>query len=390
MAQDNPFLNLFEGIGAGMEAGQRRRNLMERARQGEISPQEVPGLGMTALMGAVRAATPASTRLAQDQLKLQAANYALQNSIREKEYKLRQQNQILDEAEYNAKLQQSIDDNLGFRTANEEILRMLDAEDIDGIRAFKAPKGMSLSGQQQIDKLKKDALATKQAQRISEYRDIKSQLIADFDYTEENLPRDFFTAKTTLEKLTGMQESEEKLRAAEATQIRAEGLGSDSYTLQTPGGSITVRKVDKEEADNYTRVQLGEEIRAANAAVARAMSDRYTLQTPGGSITVRKVDKEEADNYTRVQLGEEIRAANAAVARAMSDRDNTDPRAVAILEDNLETLVNMAKARGFPEIIPGQLQDSPPPPPSEDTGLGDYDEFLKTQSQYIDLNIKNF
>ena len=343
MAQDNPFLNLFESIGAGMEAGQRRRNLMERARQGEISPQEVPGLGMTALMGAVRAATPASTRLAQDQMKLQAANYALQNSIREKEYKLRQQNQILDEAEYNAKLQQSIDDNLGFRTANEEILRMLDADDIDGIRAFKAPKGMSLSGQQQIDKLKKDALATKQAQRELEYRDIKSKLIADYNYTEENLPRDFFTAKTTLEKLTGMRESEEKLQAAEATQIRAEELGSDSYTLQTPGGSITVRKVDKEEADSYTKVQLGEEIRSANAAVARAMS-----------------------------------------------AENVDPKAVAILEDNLETLVNMAKARGFPDIIPSQLQDSPPPSPSEVTGLGDYDEFLKTQSQYIDSNITTF
>ena len=81
MAQDNPFLNLFESIGAGMEAGQRRRNLMERARQGEISPQEVPGLGMTALMGAVRAATPASTRLAQDQLKLQIANQALDEQI---------------------------------------------------------------------------------------------------------------------------------------------------------------------------------------------------------------------------------------------------------------------------------------------------------------------
>ena len=345
MAQDNPFLNLFESIGAGMEAGQQRRNLMERARQGEISPQDVPGLGMTALMGAVRAATPASTRLAQDQLKLQAANYALQNSIREKEYKLRQQNQILDEAEYNAKLQQSIDDNLGFRTANEEILRMLDTDDIDGIRAFKAPKGMSLSGQQQIGKLKKDALATKQAQRELEYRDIKSKLIADYSYTEENLPRDFFTAKTTLEKLTGMRETEEKLQAAEATQIRAEGLGSDSYTLQTPGGSITVRKVDKEEADSYTKVQLGEEIRAANAAVAKAMAD--------------------------------------------PDMQG-DPRAVAILEDNLETLVNMAKARGFPEIIPGQLQDSPPPSPIEETGLGDYDEFLKTQSQYIDSNIKNF
>ena len=312
MAQDNPFLSLFESMGTGMEAGAERRSLMQRAERGQLEPgEEVPGLGRTILKEITRAATPANTRLAQDQLKLQAANYALQNSIREKEYKLRQQNQILDEAEYNAKLQQSIDDNLGFRTANEEILRMLDTDDIDGIRAFKAPKGMSLSGQQQIGKLKKDALATKQAQRELEYRDIKSKLIADYSYTEENLPRDFFTAKTTLEKLTGMRETEEKLQAAEATQRMADKSGASSVTIQTPGGSYTVRKVDKEEADNYTKVQLGEEIRAANAAVAKAMAD--------------------------------------------PDMQG-DPRAVAILEDNLETLVNMAKARGFPEIIPGQLK----------------------------------
>ena len=356
---ENPFESFLTGMIGGATAGARRRTMVEQGQQaagaaedffggGPIDPPKAPGMGATFLAGLQLARTLPTTpgqKLQADQLKLQAANYALQNSIREKEYKLRQQNQILDEAEYNAKLQQSIDDNLGFRTANEEILRMLDTDDIDGIRAFKAPKGMSLSGQQQIGKLKKDALATKQAQRELEYRDIKSKLIADYSYTEENLPRDFFTAKTTLEKLTGMRETEEKLQAAEATQIRAEGLGSDSYTLQTPGGSITVRKVDKEEADSYTKVQLGEEIRAANAAVAKAMAD--------------------------------------------PDMQG-DPRAVAILEDNLETLVNMAKARGFPEIIPGQLQDSPPPSPIEETGLGDYDEFLKTQSQYIDSNIKNF
>lgn len=83
MAQDNPLLGFFEGIGAGMEAGQRRRTLMERARQGEISPQDVPSLGMTALMGAVRAATPASTRLAQDQLQMQMADYALRKQIQD-------------------------------------------------------------------------------------------------------------------------------------------------------------------------------------------------------------------------------------------------------------------------------------------------------------------
>jgi hypothetical protein len=32
---ENPLLGLFESIGAGMEAGQRRRTLMQRARQGE-------------------------------------------------------------------------------------------------------------------------------------------------------------------------------------------------------------------------------------------------------------------------------------------------------------------------------------------------------------------
>jgi len=83
MAQDNPLLGFFEGIGAGMEAGQRRRTLMERARQGEISPQDVPSFGMTALMGAVRAATPASTRQAQDELQLKMADYALRKQIQE-------------------------------------------------------------------------------------------------------------------------------------------------------------------------------------------------------------------------------------------------------------------------------------------------------------------
>jgi len=84
MAQDNPFLGFFESMGVGMEAGAERRSLMERARQGKLEPGEsVPSLGRTILQGITRAATPASTRLAQDQLKLQAANYALQRKTAE-------------------------------------------------------------------------------------------------------------------------------------------------------------------------------------------------------------------------------------------------------------------------------------------------------------------
>ena len=84
MAQDNPFLGFFESMGVGMEAGAERRSLMERARQGKLKPGEsVPSLGRTILQGITRAATPASTRLAQDQLKLQAANQALDYKIQQ-------------------------------------------------------------------------------------------------------------------------------------------------------------------------------------------------------------------------------------------------------------------------------------------------------------------
>ena len=71
-------------MGTGMEAGAERRSLMQRAQRGQLKPgEEVPGLGRTILKGITRAATPASTRLAQDQLKLQAANYALQRKTAE-------------------------------------------------------------------------------------------------------------------------------------------------------------------------------------------------------------------------------------------------------------------------------------------------------------------
>lgn len=82
MAEDNPFLSFFESMGTGMEAGAERRSLMQRAQRGQLEPgEEVPGLGRTILKGITRAATPASTRLAQDQLKLQIANQALDEQI---------------------------------------------------------------------------------------------------------------------------------------------------------------------------------------------------------------------------------------------------------------------------------------------------------------------
>jgi hypothetical protein len=243
MAQDNPLLGFFEGIGAGMEAGQRRRTLMERARQGEISPQDVPGLGMTALMGAVRAATPASTRLEQDRLKMQMANYALQNSIREKEYNLKYQNQILDNAELNAKLQQDIDDNKGYRMAGEDLQSLLNDGDISAVRSYKAPEGMSLSGQQQIKKLKEDLLAGEQAKRIAEYGDIKAQLMTTYSFTEESVPKDYWTAKQELETLAGMRESKARLELGAELLAQPQATGVN-LTIPNVGQVFLSNKKD--------------------------------------------------------------------------------------------------------------------------------------------------
>lgn len=82
MAEDNPFLSFLESMGTGMEAGAKRRSLMQRAQRGQLEPgEEVPGLGRTILKGITRAATPANTRLAQDQMKLQIANQVLDEQI---------------------------------------------------------------------------------------------------------------------------------------------------------------------------------------------------------------------------------------------------------------------------------------------------------------------
>jgi hypothetical protein len=241
MAQDNPFLSFFESIGTGMEASQQRRTLMERAQRGE--DVNVPGRFATVMSAIARAATPASTRLEQDRLKMQMANYALQNSIREKEYNLKYQNQILDNAELNAKLQQDIDDNKGYRMAGEDLQSLLNDGDISAVRSYKAPEGMSLSGQQQIKKLKEDLLAGEQAKRIAEYGDIKAQLMTTYSFTEESVPKDYWTAKQELETLAGMRESKARLELGAELLAQPQATGVN-LTIPNVGQVFLSNKKD--------------------------------------------------------------------------------------------------------------------------------------------------
>jgi len=241
MAQDNPFLSFFESIGTGMEASQQRRTLMERAQRGE--DVNVPGRFATVMSAIARASTPASTRLEQDRLKMQMANYALQNSIREKEYNLKYQNQILNNAELNAKLQQEIDDNKGYRMAGEDLQSLLNDGDISAVRSYKAPEGMSLSGQQQIKKLKEDLLAGEQAKRIAEYGDIKAQLMTTYSFTEESVPKDYWTAKQELETLAGMRESKARLELGAELLAQPQATGVN-LTIPNVGQVFLSNKKD--------------------------------------------------------------------------------------------------------------------------------------------------
>jgi hypothetical protein len=334
MAQDNPFLSFFESIGTGMEAGQRRRTLMQRAQKGEAV--DVPSLGMTALMGAVRAATPADTRLRQDQLRMQTANYALQNSIREKEYNLKVQNQILDNAELSAKLEQEINDNNGYRTAGEELQSLMNDGDIAAVRSYRAPEGMSLSGQQQVKKLKDELLAGKQAERIAEYRDIKAELMATYSFTEENIPKDYFTAKQELETLAGMREAQLTAQKAEETMRMAEEVGAKSVTVQLGGGNqFTFNPTLQETADAYDKNQLANKLVEVNKDLAKAQ-------------------------------GADVR----------------DEQAINTIADSLDMLTGLAETKGWTEIIPGYRP--PTPPPGQDVqGLDDWLGFQETLKSFV-------
>lgn len=242
MAEDI-FLNFFQGLGTGMEAGRERRTLMQRAQRGEISPQDVPGRFETMLTAMARASTPADTRLRQDQLRMQAANYALQNSIREKEYNLKVQNQILDNAELSAKLEQEINDNNGYRTAGEELQSLMNDGDIAAVRSYRAPEGMSLSGQQQVKKLKDELMAGEQAKRIAEYGDIKAQLMATYSFTEESVPKDYWTAKQELETLAGMRESKARLELGAELLAQPQATGVN-LTIPNVGQVFLSNKKD--------------------------------------------------------------------------------------------------------------------------------------------------
>jgi sulfur transfer protein SufE len=255
MAQDNPFLGFFESMGVGMEAGAQRRSLMERARQGKLEPGEsVPSLGRTILQGITRAATPASTRLAQDQLKLQAANQALDYSLRERQMTLREQDLLLDKTSQRAKIDQQINDNQGYRFATRQMQSDLASGKLNALRSFQPPQGMSQEGQEELFKFRDNLLAGEQGKRLVEMGNMREELSTYIP--QDQIPTTYAGMKRTLDRITSMEEQEIAERKAEAaiergvsvleTTPRAAGVN-----INYPGGQLFLSNKKDEATEEF-------------------------------------------------------------------------------------------------------------------------------------------
>lgn len=317
MAQDNPFLSFFESIGTGMEAGQRRRTLMQRAQKGEAV--DVPSLGMTALMGAVRAATPASTRLAQDQLQLQTAKFALEKSLDERKQAALELKTFADLELANKEAEDEKNDTFLFTVKQNEARKAFLTGGMSEVYKLDIPRFASADFTKSYTDFVKQLEATDLADRINEFQDVRSTLSA-LGVPEDQIPTGLAAAKDMRDQKLGIREAERKRKVMGESLALAKAEGADSVTVQLPeGGQMTIRTQPDEEAKAYTPTQLATAMQDINAQLAR-------LETT----------------------------------------ENLDPgqqaRAKALYFDNFETLERIAKARGLDYLIPeATIPDEPKP-----------------------------
>lgn len=329
---ENPLLGFFESLGAGMEAGQQRRTLMQRARQGETV--DVPGLGMTALMGAVRAATPASTRLAQDQLQLQTAKFALQKSLDERKQAALELKTLADLELANKEAENEKNDTFLFTVKQNEARKAFLTGGMSEVYKLDIPKFNSADFTKDYTDFIKQLEATDLSNRIDEMEGIQALLLR-LKVPEDEIPTNLAVAKDMLEEKLGIREAEQKLKAAEKTIEMAQERRATSVTVQTEGGQFTFNPTPTETADAYTKNQLANKLIEVNNDLARAQ-------------------------------GADVR----------------DEQAINTIADSLDMLTGLAEAKGWTEIVPGYRP--PTPPPGQDLqGLDDWLGFRETLKSFV-------
>jgi len=178
MAQDNPFLGFFESMGVGMEAGAERRSLMERARQGKLEPGEsVPSLGRTILQGITRAATPASTRLAQDQLKLQAANQALDYKIQQDRLAAEKASDLNKKAAEAKKAELQLRDTVLLQDNVESLYRAAERGDRSALYSARPPKFEDPDSYAVFNKTRRELINDSSTAKAEEVNGQRSRLV---------------------------------------------------------------------------------------------------------------------------------------------------------------------------------------------------------------------
>lgn len=302
-----------------MEAGQRRRSLMERSRRGE--QVDVPSLGATILSGISRAATPAATRLAQDQLKLEAANYALDRKIQQDRYQAQAAAETAKRAAEAREAEAELRDSVVYTEAVNAMNQFLVDENLSGLQKFQIPSNISQSTASKILSEKRNLLAGERSKRLFEMRDMREAL-AGF-LPPELIPNTYNGMKRAIEKMTST-ETVERVKAA------AEESGASSVTFNVPGGSFTVRKPEPEEVEGFSKVQLADRLKDTNELISRAQA---------------------------------------------SDDPNKQV-AINTLRDNFDMFAEQAKAKGWTDIVPGGMPEDEPPPRIDLQGADLWEKYL--------------
>jgi hypothetical protein len=335
MAQDNPLLGFFESLGTGMEAGRERRTLMQRAQQGKISPQEVPGRFETMLTAMAKASTPASTRQAQDKLKLETAKFALEKSLSERKQAALELKTFADLELANKEAEDEKNDTFLFTVKQNEARKAFLTGGMSEVYKLDIPKFTSADFTKSYTDFVKQLEATDLADRINQFQDVRSTLSA-LGVPEDQIPTELAAAKDMRDQKLGIRDAERKREAAEKTIEMAKERRATSVT-----------------------VQLGE----------------------GSQFTFNPTPTETADAYTKNQLANKLIEVNNDLARAQGS-DERNEQAINTIADSLDMLTGLAETKGWTDIVPGYRP--PTQPPGQDLqGLDDWLGFQETLKSFV-------
>ncbi len=199
---ENPFESFLTGMIGGATAGARRRTMVEQGQQaagaaedffggGPIDPPKAPGMGATFLAGLQLARTLPTTpgqKIQADQVKLQAANYALQRKAAEdRQAALDAQNSYK-----NAVEAKEAEDNLHDAVLLNEYYKRIDNAaklgSIPSIYSVTADKDTfkSPDSYEALNKYKNDVLNLQSTRKSSEIHGFRQRLI-DTGYVPEEV-----------------------------------------------------------------------------------------------------------------------------------------------------------------------------------------------------------